>query len=72
MKNTIYLDAGGIQLLEKLYESCKKKGVTLILSNVHTQPLLLLHKSGLDEVIGQENIFGDINIALQHAEKIEE
>ncbi|MBE6350380.1 MAG: SulP family inorganic anion transporter [Spirochaetaceae bacterium] len=70
MKNTIYLDAGGIQVLEKLFDSCKKKKVTLILSNVHTQPLLLLHKSGLDETIGQENIFGDITIALEHARKI--
>ena len=70
MQNTIYLDAGGIHVLEQLHASCKDKGITLLISEIHTQPYLLAMKSGLTEVLGKENFPGSFAEALDKAKEI--
>ncbi len=70
MQNTIYLDAGGIHVLEQLYSSCKSKGITLLISEIHTQPYLLAMKSGLTEILGKENFPGSFSEALEKAKEI--
>ena len=70
MRNTIYLDAGGLRALEQLKEACDKKGVTIVLSGIHTQPYMLLQKTGMAQVLGEENIYDHIDKALQRAENL--
>ena len=70
MRNTIYLDAGGLHTLEQLKQACDKKGVTIVLSGIHTQPYMLLQKTGMAQVLGEENIFDHIDNALQRAENL--
>ncbi len=70
MRNTLYLDAGGIHALEQLKQVCDRKKITIILSGVHSQPYLLLERSGMTKVLGQENIFGSFPEALQRATEI--
>lgn len=70
MRNTIYLDAGGLRALEQLKEACDKKGVTIVLSGIHTQPYLLLQKTGMAKILGEENIYDHIDKALQRAENL--
>jgi SulP family sulfate permease len=36
----------------------------VLLSDVHTQPLLALGRAGLLEEIGEDNLFGDVDQAL--------
>lgn len=67
--NMIYIDAGGIHVLEELYETCCKRGARLILSEIHTQPYLLLSKSGFLKKIGAENVYGSFEEAIKFAEK---
>jgi len=67
MRDTIYIDAGGIHALAELYEDCRKRNVVLLLSDIHTQPFLLVAKSGLDRTIGEGNIFGNLDEALERA-----
>lgn len=64
MRRTIYLDAGGLRILEGLVRDCHKKGITLFVSDIHTQPFMLAVNSGLDEKIGMERIFGNLDEAL--------
>lgn len=64
MQNTIYLDAGGIHVLEQLYESCRKRNVILLISEIHTQPYMLAIKTGLTVKLGNENFFGSLPEAL--------
>ncbi len=64
MRNTIYLDAGGIRALEQCKAACDRKGITIIISGIHTQPYLLLEKTGMADKLGRENIFENINEAL--------
>ena len=67
MRNTLYLDAGGIRAIEQCKNACERKGITIILSGIHTQPYLLLEKTGFADRLGRENIFDNINQALSRA-----
>lgn len=70
MRNTLYLDAGGIRALEQCKAACDRKGIKIILSGIHTQPFMLCEKTGITEKIGRENIFDNINAALERAKEI--
>lgn len=70
MRNTIYLDAGGIRALEQCKAACDRKGVQIIISGIHTQPYLICEKTGMADKIGKENIFDNITDALQRANEI--
>ncbi len=70
MRNTIYLDAGGIKALEQAKCACDRKGIKIILSGIHTQPYMLCEKTGMADKLGRENICANINDALDRARKI--
>lgn len=70
MRNTIYLDAGGIRALEQAKAACDRKGITIVISGIHTQPYLLLEKTGMADVLGRENIYDNITSALERAREI--
>ncbi len=67
MRSTIYLDAGGLHVIAELARDCRKRNITLLISDIHTQPFMLAAKAGLDETIGKENIFGNLDEALERA-----
>ena len=69
MRNTIYLDAGGIRALEQCKAACDRKGITIVISGIHTQPYLLLEKTGMADKLGRENIFDNITDALNRCRK---
>ena len=70
MRNTIYLDAGGLRALEQCKAACDRHGVTIVLSGIHTQPYMLCEKTGMADKIGRENIFDNIADALARAKEI--
>jgi SulP family sulfate permease len=70
MRNTIYIDAGGLRALEQCKQACDRKGITIILSGIHTQPYMLCEKTGMADKIGRENIFDNISAALERAKAI--
>lgn len=70
MRNTIYLDAGGIRALEQLKAACDRKKITIVISGIHTQPYMLLEKTGMADTLGRENIFDNISAALERAAQI--
>jgi SulP family sulfate permease len=70
MRNTLYLDAGGIRALEQAKQACDRKGITIILSGIHTQPYMLLEKTGMAEKIGRENIYDNIDAALERSKQL--
>jgi SulP family sulfate permease len=51
--------------------SAKRQGTTLLLSGVHAQPMFALAKYGLLDRVGEENMFGNIDDALNRAREIE-
>ncbi|MBO4320108.1 MAG: sulfate permease [Treponema sp.] len=70
MRNTIYVDAGGIQALEQCKAACDRKGVKIVISGIHSQPYLLFEKTGMADKIGRENIFDNIDAAMERARQI--
>jgi len=70
MRNVPAIDATGINSLSEIHSSNKKEGIHLILSGVHTQPLYALTQYGLLDEIGLENIFGNIDDALDRSREL--
>jgi SulP family sulfate permease len=53
--------------LKDLVRRTRKQGTDVLLSDVHSQPLIALGRSGLLDEIGEENLFGDVDAALASA-----
>ena len=70
MRNTIYLDAGGLRALEQAKNACDRKGIQIVISGIHTQPYILLEKSGLADKLLRENICENIDKALERSKEI--
>ncbi len=65
MRSVSAIDATAMHALEKLYEDCNKKNVTLMLSHVNEQPLSVMKKAEFDQKIGQDHIFLHIDDAIE-------
>jgi len=61
------IDATGLNTLGELVRRCKSDGTKFILSDVHAQPVVALQKSHLWNKIGEENVTGNLDAALQRA-----
>ena len=70
MRKVLSIDATGLNMMRELLKDCKKSGTTLILSGVHVQPLFALQQYGLADEIGEENIFGNIDDALDRSREL--
>ncbi len=67
MREVHAMDATGLRALEDLFEKTQRSRTLLILSGVHAQPLVALERSGLLTRIGEQNLFGHIDAALDRA-----
>lgn len=70
MRNVPVMDISGVEALEEILETCKKRDLTLILSHVNEQPYHAMEKAGFVEKIGAENICENIDASLERAEKL--
>ena len=70
MRNVPVIDISGVEALEEILETCKKRNLTLILSHVNEQPYHAMEKAGFVEKIGAENICENIDASLERAEKL--
>jgi SulP family sulfate permease len=70
MRAVLAMDATGLNALEDVYDRLHRHGKHLILSAPHTQPLLVMDKSGFLDEIGRENVCADVDAALARAREI--
>jgi SulP family sulfate permease len=70
MRKVLSIDATGLNMLRELLLDCRKSSITLILSGVHAQPLFAMQQFGIYDEIGEENIFGNIDDALDRSREI--
>ncbi|MCG8470378.1 MAG: sulfate permease [Desulfobacterales bacterium] len=68
-RHILMIDATALRALEELVEETRREGTQLILSGVHAQPLISLEQSGLYSAIGEENIYANIDDALNGARR---
>jgi sulfate permease, SulP family len=64
------IDATGMHALDEFYEKCRRQGTILLLAGVHAQPIFAMTKYGLIDKIGEDNMFGNIDDALNRAREI--
>ena len=67
MRNVMAMDSTGLAALRDLVRRSRRDGSFVILSDVHTQPLVAMERAGLLDEIGVENTFGNIDDALNRA-----
>ena len=70
MRKVPFIDSTGVNNLRSLCERTSKRGVTVILSGVTDKVYETLKKFGVDEEIGNENIFPHIIPALERAAEL--
>jgi len=67
MRNVPAIDATGLRALADVTRRTRKDGTLVFLSDVHAQPLVALGRSDLLDEIGDDNIFGNLDDALNRA-----
>ena len=70
MRSVSTIDATAMQHLELLYDTCRHRGVQLVLSHVNHQPMQVMRKAGFAEKLGQDNFCPHIDEALARAQAI--
>ena len=56
--------------LDEFRDKCRKQGTQLLLAGVHAQPMMALAKYGLLDKVGEQNMFEDIDDALNRTREI--
>ena len=64
------MDATAIQAFRIFIEICKKNKTRLVLHGIQTQPQEVLEKSELYGIIGSENIFDNLEDALEYVKRL--
>jgi len=67
MARLIQLDTTGLEGLENLRDKLHKRGCTLIVCGMNSQPGSLLFRSGFIDHLGDDNVSEDLSGALQRA-----
>ena len=67
MRNVPAIDSTGMNALKDLVRRTRRDGTLVLVSDIHTQPLVALGRSAVIEEIGEDNVFGNIDDALNRA-----
>ena len=64
MRKVINFDTTGLDALESLHHTLRRRGARLMLADLNEQPLSLMARSGFLDELGRENVFLDLGAAL--------
>lgn len=67
MRHVPAIDSTGLNALRDLVRRSRREGTQVLLSDVHAQPVVALERSGLLAELGEENVTGNIDDALNRA-----
>jgi len=67
MRDVPAVDSTGLHALHELARRCKHDGTLLLLSDVHAQPMFALVRSDMLVELGEQNLFGNLDDALDRA-----
>ena len=68
MHRLVSLDTSGLDALEQLHRALTRQEVRLLLCDVNVQPLGLMRRSGFEVLLGEDNLWPDLALALAAAE----
>lgn len=64
------MDATGLNALESVTERMRHRGVTVVLSGIHRQPLALMRKANYIDLLGFDNLCANFDDALVRAKTV--
>lgn len=67
LRNVPVIDSTGLNALKDVVRQCRTEGTLVILSDVHAQPMVVLSRSALLDEIGEANLHGHLDDALDAA-----
>jgi sulfate permease, SulP family len=67
MRNVPAIDSTAMHALKDLVRRTRSEGTHVLFSDVRSQPLVALGRSGMLDEIGEDNLFGDVDQALEAA-----
>jgi SulP family sulfate permease len=67
MRHVPAIDSTGLHALRDLARRSRRDGTLVLLSDVHAQPVVALERSGLYDELGEENVHGNLDDALNRA-----
>lgn len=70
MRKVPFIDSTGINNLTNLCRMSQKEGITIVLSGVNEKVHKVLEKSGFYDLLGEDNICSNINVALERAKQL--
>jgi len=70
MQHVINMDTTGLEAMEGLQKTLARQGSQLLLCSLNAQPGSLIDRSGFRQVIGEDNVCGDLYSALARAKAL--
>jgi len=70
MRRVTAIDATAMHALNEFHDKCRKQNTTLLLAGVHAQPIFAMTRYGILDKIGEENLFANIDDALNRAREL--
>ena len=70
MRTVLAMDATALSVLDGLYEKMKDKGIRLMITGAHSQPLHMMQKSGFLDKIGEDFVLENIDAALDKSREV--
>lgn len=70
MRRVLALDSSGMHALKDVVHRSRRDGTIVLLSDVHMQPLVALTGSALLRELGEDNLFGNLDDALNQARRL--
>lgn len=67
MRDVPAIDSTGMHALRDVVQRSRRDGTLVLLSDVHSQPLVAMTRSGLLDEVGDDNVFGNLDDALDRA-----
>jgi len=67
MRRVPVIDSTGLAALREVVRRSRKEGTLVVLSDVHSQPIVALTRSGLSDELGEDNVTGNLDDALNRA-----
>ena len=67
MRNVPVIDSTGVRALKDVVTRSRREGTLVLLSDLHSQPMATIRRTGIEDVIGQENLLASIDDALDRA-----
>jgi SulP family sulfate permease len=67
MRHVPAIDSTGLHALRDVVRRSRHEGTLVVLSDVHAQPVVALERSGTYDELGEENVHGNIDDALNRA-----